>query len=87
MWSVVVNGLAGAGGSIIAQIITYPLQTYRLLSHPAKNSSNTRLQSAHSPHFLVMSGAGEHPAADREVSEKKKAGSGGSDASTLYQML
>ncbi|KAI5006807.1 hypothetical protein ZWY2020_034050 [Hordeum vulgare] len=66
MWSVVVNGLAGAGGSIIAQIITYPLQTYRLLSHPAKNSSNTRLQSAHSPHFLVMSGAGEHPAADRE---------------------
>jgi hypothetical protein len=27
MSSAVVNGLAGAGGGIIAQIITYPLQT------------------------------------------------------------
>ena len=32
MSSAVVNGLAGAGGGIIAQIITYPLQTVRNLS-------------------------------------------------------
>lgn len=30
MSSAVVNGLAGAGGGIIAQIITYPLQTVPL---------------------------------------------------------
>ncbi|XP_044982344.1 peroxisomal nicotinamide adenine dinucleotide carrier-like [Hordeum vulgare subsp. vulgare] len=57
MSSAVVNGLAGAGGGIIAQIITYPLQTV-----------NTRQQTERS-------------------AKKKKAGSGGSDASTLYQML
>ncbi|KAM3314762.1 hypothetical protein ACQJBY_033511 [Aegilops geniculata] len=57
MSSAVVNGLAGAGGGIIAQIITYPLQTV-----------NTRQQTERS-------------------AKKKKAGSGGSDASTLFQML
>ncbi|KAE8810253.1 peroxisomal nicotinamide adenine dinucleotide carrier-like [Hordeum vulgare] len=57
MSSAVVNGLAGAGGGIIAQIITYPLQTV-----------NTWQQTERS-------------------AKKKKAGSGGSDASTLYQML
>ncbi|KAI5008209.1 hypothetical protein ZWY2020_009257 [Hordeum vulgare] len=57
MWSAVVNGLAGAGGVIIAHIITYPLQTV-----------NTPQQTERS-------------------AKKKKAGSGGSDASTLYQML
>ncbi|KAI5006086.1 hypothetical protein ZWY2020_033329 [Hordeum vulgare] len=57
MSSAVVNGLAGTGGGIIAQIITYPLQTV-----------NTRQQTERS-------------------AKKKKAGSGGSDASTLYQML
>ncbi|TVU47858.1 hypothetical protein EJB05_07472 [Eragrostis curvula] len=31
MSSALVNGLAGAGGGIIAQIITYPLQTFRCL--------------------------------------------------------
>ncbi|OEL23743.1 Peroxisomal nicotinamide adenine dinucleotide carrier [Dichanthelium oligosanthes] len=58
MSSAVVNGLAGAGGGIIAQIITYPLQTV-----------NTRQQT------------------ERSAKKKKKAGSGATDTSTLFQML
>ncbi|KAL6645115.1 hypothetical protein ACP70R_016723 [Stipagrostis hirtigluma subsp. patula] len=57
MSSAVVNGLAGAGGGIIAQIITYPLQTV-----------NTRQQTARS-------------------AKKRKARSGATDTSTLFQML
>lgn len=30
MSDAVINGLAGAGGGIIAQLITYPLQTVRV---------------------------------------------------------
>ncbi|CAL4921577.1 unnamed protein product [Urochloa decumbens] len=57
MSSAAVNGLAGAGGGIIAQIITYPLQTV-----------NTRQQTERS-------------------AKKRKAGSGATDTSTLFQML
>lgn len=31
MSNAIVNGFAGAGGGIVAQIITYPLQTVRTL--------------------------------------------------------
>ena len=31
MSDALINGLAGAGGGIIAQLITYPLQTVRIL--------------------------------------------------------
>ena len=31
MSDALINGLAGAGGGIIAQLITYPLQTVRFL--------------------------------------------------------
>ncbi|CAN6307462.1 unnamed protein product [Urochloa humidicola] len=57
MSSAVVNGLAGAGGGIIAQIITYPLQTV-----------NTRQQTERS-------------------AKKRKAGSGATDTSTVYQIF
>ncbi|XP_062216333.1 peroxisomal nicotinamide adenine dinucleotide carrier-like [Phragmites australis] len=57
MSSAVVNGLAGAGGGIIAQIITYPLQTV-----------NTRQQTERS-------------------AKKRKAGSGATNTSTLFQLL
>ncbi|CAL4929902.1 unnamed protein product [Urochloa decumbens] len=57
MSSAAVNGLAGAGGGIIAQIITYPLQAV-----------NTRQQTERS-------------------AKKRKAGSGATDTSTLFQML
>jgi len=38
MSSAAVNGLAGAGGGIIAQIITYPLQTIPSYSLPCAQS-------------------------------------------------
>jgi hypothetical protein len=32
MSDALINGLAGAGGGIVAQLLTYPLQTVRLAS-------------------------------------------------------
>jgi adenine nucleotide transporter 17 len=35
MSDALINGVAGAGGGIIAQLLTYPLQTVRATSPPS----------------------------------------------------
>jgi len=45
MSDALINGLAGAGGGIIAQLLTYPLQTVR-------DSSTPRLAASLGPGLL-----------------------------------
>jgi hypothetical protein len=64
------NGLAGAGGGIIAQIITYPLQTVRyplsLLSLAFPSLVSHRNQ-------FNFNFSGEHTPANRENSKEEQA--------------
>lgn len=75
MSSAAVNGLAGAGGGIIAQIITYPLQTVPaspILFLPLSLYVNSSSNAANTILLLrpMLVPPGEHPAADGEVSEE-----------------
>lgn len=46
MSDAIVNGLAGAGGGIIAQILTYPLQAVNTRQQTERKSKNSKLQAS-----------------------------------------
>ncbi|XP_054823778.1 peroxisomal nicotinamide adenine dinucleotide carrier-like isoform X2 [Prosopis cineraria] len=48
------NGLAGAGGGIIAQIITYPLQTVNTRQQTERTLKGKKLGLPHSPNTLLQ---------------------------------
>ncbi|XP_028783801.1 peroxisomal nicotinamide adenine dinucleotide carrier [Neltuma alba] len=50
----VANGLAGAGGGIIAQIITYPLQTVNTRQQTERTLKGKKLGLPHSPNTLLQ---------------------------------
>lgn len=53
-----INGLAGAGGGIIAQLLTYPLQTVNTRQqtrrHPSNSNSNSRQQQKKRDHGTIQ---------------------------------
>ncbi|RWW24413.1 hypothetical protein GW17_00011293 [Ensete ventricosum] len=62
MSNALVNGLAGAGGGIIAQIITYPLQTVNTRQQTERIAKKTSLAAAASGGDLSSSGAAQSSA-------------------------